>query len=206
MKMPEKIPFELVVKLYGATVFRVCRAVLEPDDADDAWSETFLSALRAYEQLPVDAKLEGWLVTIAHRKAIDILRAGERKGRLFDSRGLENHDEAFDHSYGYEVEDAAGLDGMVQKAVLQLPLKQRQSVAYRHLAGLSYREIAGIVGGNEAAVRRAVADGIRNLRSILNGLDKDENASLKSRGKSSGSPIKNKAIGRSGNKTARKEK
>ena len=73
--MTVKQPFETVVASHGAVVLRVCRAVLGPVDADDAWSETFLSAMKAYPELPADANLEAWLVTIAHRKAIDVLRA-----------------------------------------------------------------------------------------------------------------------------------
>ena len=59
-------------------MLRVCRALLNPTDADDAWSETFLSALRAYPDLPADANVQAWLVTIAHRKAIDVIRAAGR--------------------------------------------------------------------------------------------------------------------------------
>ncbi len=54
--MISKQPFETVVAVHGATVLRICRAVLGPADADDAWSETFLSALKAYPALPADAK------------------------------------------------------------------------------------------------------------------------------------------------------
>src|SRR5690625_2394429 len=77
--MMTKPPFEQVVTTHGATVLRVCRAVVGPDDADDAWSETFLAALRAYPDLDADANLEAWLVTIAHRKAIDLLRTRTRR-------------------------------------------------------------------------------------------------------------------------------
>src|SRR3984893_7840691 len=76
--MTDKQPFDRVVAEHGATVLRVCRAVLGSVDADDAWSETFLSALRAYPELPADANVQAWLVTIAHRKAIDITRATAR--------------------------------------------------------------------------------------------------------------------------------
>ena len=41
-------PFESVVTRHGPTVCRVCRAVVGPDEAEDAWSETFLAAMRAY--------------------------------------------------------------------------------------------------------------------------------------------------------------
>src|SRR5215468_5312452 len=77
--MTGKQPFEAVVTEHGATVLRVCRAVLGPADADDAWSETFLSALKAYPRLPADANVEAWLVTIAHRKAIDLTRGAARR-------------------------------------------------------------------------------------------------------------------------------
>ncbi|HWS90985.1 MAG TPA: sigma factor, partial [Mycobacterium sp.] len=74
-----KPPFEAVVARHGATVLRVVRAVVGHADADDAWSDTFLAALKAYPQLPADANIEAWLVTIAHRKAIDITRTASRR-------------------------------------------------------------------------------------------------------------------------------
>ena len=74
-----KPPFEAVVAQHGATVLRVVRAVVGHADADDAWSDTFLAALKAYPQLPADANIEAWLVTIAHRKAIDIARSASRR-------------------------------------------------------------------------------------------------------------------------------
>src|SRR5260221_470380 len=77
--MTGKRPFEVVVAEHGATVLRVCRAVLGPADAEDAWSETFLAALKAYPQLPADANVEAWLGTIPHRKAIDGTRAALRR-------------------------------------------------------------------------------------------------------------------------------
>jgi len=55
-------PFESVVAEHGATVLRVCRAVLRPVDAEDAWSETFLAALRAYPRLRPDSNVRGWLI------------------------------------------------------------------------------------------------------------------------------------------------
>src|SRR5262249_57550316 len=63
----------------GGMVLGVCRAVLGGADAEDAWSETFLAALKAYPELPDDANVEAWLVTVAHRKAIDVVRAAARR-------------------------------------------------------------------------------------------------------------------------------
>ena len=73
-------PFDHAVTRHGPTVLRVCRAVLGPGpDADDAWSETFLAALRAWPDLPADLNTEAWLVRVAGRKAIDVIRSGARR-------------------------------------------------------------------------------------------------------------------------------
>ncbi|HEX4218550.1 MAG TPA: sigma factor, partial [Acidimicrobiales bacterium] len=57
-------PFEEVVTAHGPTVLRVCRALLGYHEAEDAWAETFLAALRAYPHLDADANVEAWLVTV----------------------------------------------------------------------------------------------------------------------------------------------
>src|SRR5699024_1081395 len=73
-------PFEEAVRSHGVTVLRVCRAALGAGaDADDAWSETFLAALRAWPDLAEDANVEAWLVRIAQRKTIDVIRARGRR-------------------------------------------------------------------------------------------------------------------------------
>src|SRR5215469_16717233 len=155
--MTGKQPFEAVVTKHGLTVLRVCRAVLGPADADDAWSETFLAAMRAYPDLPADANVEAWLVTIAHRKAIDITRATAR-------RAVPVADVPEGRSGAAADGDASGLDGDLAEAVARLPEKQKQAVAYHYLAGLPYADIAAIVGGSAEAARRAAADGIAALR------------------------------------------
>ena len=72
--------FDAAVDRHGPTVLRVCRAVLGPGpDADDAWSETFLSALRAWPGLPDDTNVEAWLVRVAHRRAVDVVRRSVRE-------------------------------------------------------------------------------------------------------------------------------
>jgi RNA polymerase sigma factor (sigma-70 family) len=153
-----KEPFDSVVAAHAATVLRVCRAVLGPVDADDAWSETFLSALKAYPELPSDANTEAWLVTIAHRKAIDLTRARARRAIPTDDLS-EATTAPHDGGAGHSDQDADLTD-----ALARLPTKQRQAVAYHYLAGLSYIEVAAILGGSADAARRAAADGIAALR------------------------------------------
>jgi RNA polymerase sigma factor (sigma-70 family) len=157
--MTMKRPFEQIVIEYGPTVLRVCRALLARPDADDAWSETFLAALRAYPELPAGANVEAWLVRIAQRKALDALRAARRRPVVVD-----------------EVPHLPSELGIWQPSdddlwdrLRALPPKQRQAVAYHHVAGLPYAEVAALLGGTAVAARRAAADGIAALRSSTSG-------------------------------------
>src|SRR3954469_9087391 len=77
-------PFEEIVAEHGPVVMRVCRALVAPADAEDAWADTFLAALRAYPALRPDSNVRGWLVTIAHHKAIDQIRARSRSPQPTD--------------------------------------------------------------------------------------------------------------------------
>jgi RNA polymerase sigma factor (sigma-70 family) len=149
-------PFEEVVSEYGPMVLRVCRAVLGPVDADDAWSETFISAMRAYPALDPNANVEAWLVTIAHRRAIDVGRMISRS-----PTPAESLPEA--HAL---VANPVDDDPDLWAALDSLPDKQRKAVAYHHLAGLPHAEIAELLGNSPAAARRAAADGIKTLRRI----------------------------------------
>ncbi|OBK72678.1 sigma-70 family RNA polymerase sigma factor [Mycobacterium sp. 1164985.4] len=149
-------PFEDVVAEHGPTVLRVCRAVVGPVDAEDAWSETFLSALRAYPQLPADANVEAWLVTIAHRRALDVGRARSRRPIPTD----DMPDRAAPRG------DPATRDPDLWDALARLPAKQRRAIAYHHIAGLPFADIADLLGNSPDAARRAAADGIKTLRRI----------------------------------------
>ena len=156
---PPLAPFEVVVRRHGTTVLKVCRAVLGVVDADDAWSETFLAALRAYPDLPPGSDVEAWLVTIAHRKAIDVVRAAGRRPL---------HVEVVPD---VRTAPAADVDltrrDEVVRALAQLPPGQRRAVAYHHLGGLPHAEVAALTGISSAAARRAASDGRAALRRLL---------------------------------------
>lgn len=152
-----KQPFEDVVVEHGAVVLRVCSAILPRADAEDAWSETFLAALRAYPEQRIDGDVRAWLVTIARNKALDQLRSASRRaipsGDLPEQPASEG------------VPDAP--DDQLREALATLTDRQRDAVLYHHVAGLPYAEVGAILGSSEAAARRSAADGIAALRHAL---------------------------------------
>jgi RNA polymerase sigma factor (sigma-70 family) len=124
----DKQPFSEIACLHGPTVLRVCRAMVGPADADDAWSETFLSALRAYPKLPADANVEAWLVTIAHRKVIDLVRRSQRSATPVAEVSAQSIEADYDR---------AELD--LSQTLGHLPERQRLAVIYHYLGDLPLR-------------------------------------------------------------------
>ena len=145
-------PFQRLLDEHSTTVLRFLVASVGPVDADDCFQETVISALRAYPRLRHADNLRGWLLTIAHRKALDHHRG---RGR----RPVPVEDVEVGATDATPPRDDALWD-----AVHELPPKQRGAVLLRFVGDLSHREIATALGSSEEAARRALADGLAKLR------------------------------------------
>ena len=147
-------PFQSLLDDHAARVMRFLASRLQRADAEDAFQETFLSALRAYPALRSDRNLEGWLFTIAHRKALDVHRRRRPEAPL-------------DAAPESGAEDPPVFDAALWRRVENLPRRQRAAVALRFACDLSYAEIAAYDGGSEAAARRNVFAALTTLRKEL---------------------------------------
>jgi RNA polymerase sigma factor (sigma-70 family) len=146
-------PFERIVAEHGDVVWRVCRGLLPAHDAEDAWSDTFLAAMQAWDRFEGD-RVRGWLVTIAHRKALDVLRASARV--VMPEEGVPD-----------SPVEQGGLDLDLWAALARLPDGQRAAVVHHHLGGLPFDEVASLTGTTPTAARKAASDGVRRLRTLL---------------------------------------
>ncbi len=153
-------PFQAVLDEHGQAVLRLLRRLVGPTDAEDDWQETFIAALRAYPRLRPDSDVRAWLLTIAHRKAIDRFRA---RGRQPVPR-----DELVDAvvTSPFPDRDPVG-EGDLWAWVKALPDKQRLAVGYRYGADMAYEDIAVKLECSPAAARRSVFEGLRTLRRQL---------------------------------------
>jgi RNA polymerase sigma factor (sigma-70 family) len=149
-------PFERVVDLHGPALLRFAAAQAGPERAEDVFQETMLAALRAYDGVRDPASIRSWLFSIAARKAIDVHRQSARSPQPVP---------AVEHTAG--ADDATPVDEPVWEHLRGLPDKQRQAVALRFVADLSHREIARVMETSEAAARRNVFEGLRQLRTRL---------------------------------------
>lgn len=147
-------PFASFLEEHRADVYRFLLAAVGPDDADDCFQETFLSALRAYPDLRDASNLRGWLLTIATRKALDHWR-GERRRPLPVEEVPER-----------AAPESADGDPELWRAVRTLPPMQRAAVIHRYVLDLSYAQVAETLGISEEAARANAYEGRRKLRSM----------------------------------------
>jgi RNA polymerase sigma factor (sigma-70 family) len=152
MRLP---PFQVLLDAHARDVHRFLVTCVGRDAADDCYQETWIAALRAYPRLRDTSNLRGWLLTIAHRKAIDHERARRRSGvGAAEPPELGAPDPAIE-SFG---------EPSVWPAVRSLPPKQRMAVALRYAFDADYATVATTMGITEDAARRNVHEGLKRLR------------------------------------------
>ena len=145
-------PFQSFLDEHRNDVYRFLVAAVGPNEADDCFQETFMAALRAYPRLRDASNLRSWVLTIAHRKAIDAHRGRGRRAVPVESLP--------------DLAAPASPDGepALWEAVRELPAKQQASILHRYVNDLPYSEIGRIVGCSEAAARQNVRAGLASLR------------------------------------------
>ena len=144
-------PFEQFYEEHRGEVLRLLRRTLGRERADDAFQETFLRALRAYEELRHAEQLGAWVATIAERVAVDVRRRNRDTDELGES---ESWDGRPAHA---ELEHLAG----------GLPPTERAAVVLRYGYDLDYEQIGAVLGSNATAARQAASAGVRRLRKEL---------------------------------------
>lgn len=153
MRLP---PFQALLDAHRRDVYRFLVASVGPVDADDAFQETWISALRAYPRLRSAENLRGWLLRIAQRKAIDAHRARGRRPLPSDSLP-----ETAAAPAAPAPEDG---EPALWAAVRRLPPKQRGAVFCRTVLGMPYDELAEVLDCSSDAARRNVYEALKTLR------------------------------------------
>jgi RNA polymerase sigma factor (sigma-70 family) len=148
-------PFQRFLDEHREPVFRFLVASVGRDGADDCFQETFLAAMKAYPRLRAQSNLRAWVMTIAHRKAMDHHRARAR-----NAVPVEEVPEVATH-------DAPLPDEETWARVHGLPPKQRAAVLLRYAGDLTHAEVAVALDCSEEAARRSAHEGLKKLRQEM---------------------------------------
>ena len=166
--------FDWLVTHYSGSVYGlVAGMVSESCDAADITQDVFLKAFRGIRGFRRGSSLKTWLYRIAIREALNHRRwlwRHHRQQASIDAEPIEGHavmeieDECrnpFEEAASHEVQQA------VQQALLGVPEVFRSAVILRDLEGMSYEEVAEVLGVSVGTVKSRILRGRRLLREIL---------------------------------------
>jgi RNA polymerase sigma factor (sigma-70 family) len=149
------IPFQRFLDEHREPVHRFLVASVGRDGADDCFQETFLAAMGAYPRLRAGSNHRAWVMTIAHRKAMDHHRARKRNAIPVDDVPE------------IAVHDPPPADDETWTRVRSLPPKQRAAVLLRYAGDLTHAEVAVALDCSEEAARRSAHEGLKKLRQEM---------------------------------------
>ena len=154
---------------YGSRCYALARRLLgDAALAEDAVQEAFLGLWRAPERFDVTrASLATFLLTLTHRRAVDVLRreAVQRRGRVASDEGLiELASDDVGTAEQAEIQ-LAGAD--VRRALKELPAPQREALLLAYFQGYTQREISALTGAPLGTVKTRMLAGVRALRAAL---------------------------------------
>ena len=157
---------------YGRVAYGLALRILRDRAlAEDAVQEAFLAVWRsAGSFLAEQGKPSTWILTLVHRRAVDLVRREER-------RRAEPFDELV-HPTGEATDEEAWLRAqrqVVQEALRKLPPEQREALELAYYGGFTQSELAERLGQPIGTIKSRMFTGLKRLRELLaeSGLDVD---------------------------------
>ncbi|MEO3937190.1 ECF RNA polymerase sigma factor SigK [Dermatophilaceae bacterium Soc4.6] len=149
-------------RLYGLVV----RVVRDPSQSEEVTQEAFLEIWKTASRFDeTRGSALGWMMTIAHRKAVDRVRSAEASSR----RDTTYHDNTTEVEFDSTAEAAhASLDAeRVRRALDSLTAAQRGALELAYFGGYTHSEVAAMLGLPLGTAKTRIRDGLIRLRDNL---------------------------------------
>jgi RNA polymerase sigma-70 factor (ECF subfamily) len=140
LKAGDPAAFESLVRGFGDRLYRFVRRLVGERWADDLTQETFVRVYRTVGSYRPTGRFEAWMYTVANHACIDFLRRRRPEAAL-----TERELDASSPSPLERIEEDERRRALL-KAVERLPVDQKQVFLLREEAGMSFREIADVLG------------------------------------------------------------
>jgi RNA polymerase sigma-70 factor (ECF subfamily) len=153
---------QLVERYRGELQVHAYRMLGSLDDAQDAVQEAFLGVWRAADRFIAErAKPSTWLLTLVHRRAVDLVRREQRRRaeplRPDTEAGAEPADEA----------EVAMRRETIREALRELPPEQREAIELAYYGGYTQSELAERLGQPLGTIKSRMFTGLSRLRELL---------------------------------------
>jgi RNA polymerase sigma-70 factor, ECF subfamily len=146
------------------------RTIGREEDARDVCQETFLRAFRALPGFRGQAKFSSWLYRIALNLCRDWMRRERRVPVVQPPEGVDLMDLAAEAEPSESIEDLVArkdLTALVERVMERLPEEQRTAIILKEYHGLTFQEIADVVGCPLSTVKTRLYQGLTVLRREL---------------------------------------
>ena len=146
------------------------RTIGREEDARDVCQETFLRAFRALPAFRGQAKFSSWLYRIALNLCRDWMRRERRVPVVQAPEGVDLLDLAAESEPSEPIEELVArkdLTALVEKVMARLPEEQRTAIVLKEYHGLTFQEIADVVGCPLSTVKTRLYQGLTVLRREL---------------------------------------
>lgn len=163
---------ESLVKEHARLAYRIAYAVLRShQDSEDAVQETFVRVLRYGGRLASVENPKTWLARIAWRVAIDKRKRQRRRNEITIERDdMRMPEIASEEISADRAMESAGASAMLEGLIAGLPAKLREPLILSTIEEMTPREVAAVLGINDAAVRSRVFRARQILREKLTGI------------------------------------
>jgi len=149
---------------FGRVAYGLARRILRDDAlAEDAVQEGFLAVWRSAARfVPERAKASTWLMTLVHRRAVDLVRREERRRTDALDERAEAPAGATDEAVWLRFERER-----VQDALARLPDQQREALELAYYGGFTQSELAERLGQPLGTIKSRMFTGLSRLRELL---------------------------------------
>jgi RNA polymerase sigma-70 factor, ECF subfamily len=163
----EGLAFELLYDQVAGSVFGVIRRVLrDPAQSEEVAQEVLVEVWRTAARYDGDrGSAATWIHTMAHRRAIDRVRASQASHDREERVAVRDHVPPYDE-VADEVEHRLERD-QVRRCLQGLTDIQRESVSLAYYSGYTYREVAQLLDVPLGTVKTRMRDGLIRLRDCL---------------------------------------
>ncbi|MFZ0163721.1 MAG: ECF RNA polymerase sigma factor SigK [Trebonia sp.] len=161
----DQAAFEALYDQLGSSVYGLVRRVLRnPSQAEEVAQEVLLEVWRAASRFdPARGSAATWVLTIAHRRAIDRVRA-EEAATAREQRTAEVP--AATDEVAETVE--ASMDAeRLRRCLAGLTQLQRESITLAYYGGYSYAQVAALLDTALGTIKTRIRDGLTRLRACL---------------------------------------
>lgn len=162
----DEAAFGALYDALGGSVFGLARRVIrDPARAEEVSQEVFLQVWQTAARFdPARGKAKSWVLTLAHRRAVDAVR---------HDQAATNRDKAYDWSSGPDYDEVSEtvtirLEHLqVRKCMEGLTDLQREAITLAYFQGYTYAEAATVLGANTSTIKTRMRDGLVRLRDCM---------------------------------------